>query len=337
MPKPNQTRALGAIMDASRKAVGYADHTPAGMDEPTLRRSKPAAVAGDLDLRAAPAADLIAARGLNMDTAQPIDLRSLGVANASGAAGTPMYSAEAAAGSFAADARHAFDLLPRQTAVGRAGAVIREFPAPRGRIFTADAATFAPVNDDEPAPDGLVEFAEAGAWDLGDPASVQSWGCTIRATRRLVKLAGEPNFEALLNGAILRGIVGAVDAAALAAIAAARAAGIMPTPAEMAEAGIFDFDRVRAILGGGEYAGAAWDRGGVFFNGVPALPTDRLTDAAIVGDFSAVVILVDPVVRIVSNRLDAAGSLEITGFVDVMPVMLDPARLWNVADPSGDE
>jgi hypothetical protein len=328
MTRSDAERPLRDLIDHARRAVGYQDHTPAGADEPTFRRSKPAAVPAGLDLRVAPVDAALRGVAVDAENMSRTDLRALGV---SGGSGTAAYGDGSAAGDFAADGRHAFDLLTTRPAVARAGAVIRDFPAERGRIFGVERATFAAVTDDAPAPDAGVEFAEAGGWDLGDDSSVTTYGCTIRATRALEKLVGRDTLEQLLFGALSAGAARAVDAATLDAITGATGT-ITGTPAlaDFAAAGVTDPAVLRAVLGAEANAAAldpATGRAHVSGFEVAGMTDALSTQHAVIGDWSSVVVLVEPEMRLIAHRLDAQGSLEITSFLDVKPVLLDPARL----------
>lgn len=326
-------RPLRDVIDHARRAVGYQDHTPAGMDEPTLRRSKPAAVPAGLDLRVAAVSPALRGVAVDVETLDRIDLRALGV---SGGAGAAAFGDGSAAGDFAADATHAFDLLQRQAAVARAGATIREFPAERGRVFGVETATFGAVADDADAPDAGVELAEAGAWDMGDDASVQTFACQLTVTRALEKLAGREVIEALVFGALANGAARAIDKHVLDTILAASGTGAgVPDLSALAAAGVTDPEAVVGILGAEALGtGAAMDpatgRAHLDGFGIAAM-TDQLTaHHAIVGEWSSVVAMVNPEARIVAERLDASGSLRIVSFVDVWAVPLDPARLFIV-------
>lgn len=317
---------INEIINHTRAQLGYADHTPAGLDEPTFRRQKPAAIMAELDLTNERAALDLLAVGVNVETMDAFEVRALGV---NGGAGTPLYGDGSNAAGFKADTVHAFDLFQTVPAVSRAGAVVRDFPAPRGRLLKSDIATFGTVGDDQDAPAAGVEFAEYGTWDLGTGTGI-TYGCTITANRRLEKLAGRDNLEALLTRALTLGAVKVVDQVTLAAITAARTAGTAPTVADLVAAGV-SLDSARAIIGKTAHVGQTFDQGRPYFQGVTAYGSEHLAPAAVVGDFGSVVILANPRLEIISKRLDSAGNLEMTAFMDIKPVILEPGRLFVVA------
>lgn len=319
--------AIRDIIDHTRRQLSYADHTPAGLDEPTFRRAKNPAIMSELDLKNERAALDLLAVGVNAETMDAFEITETRSLSVNGGAGDPMYGDGSNAAGVTVAEQHAFDLFKTAPVVARAGAVIEEFPAERGRLLKSGIATFEAVADDEAAPDGGVEFGQFGAWDLGTDAV--SYGCTIRATRQLEKLAGPENLELLLHRALTLGAVKVVDQAALAAITAARPAGTGPSVSQLVAAGV-DLDKARAIIGTGAHSGQAFDRGAVYFDGMTAFGSEHLTEAAIVGDFSSLVILASPRLDIISKRLDAAGSLEMTAWIEVKPFLLEPGRLFTV-------
>ena len=125
------------------------------------------------------------------------------------------------------------------------------------------------------------------------------------------------------------GAVKVIDQAALSAITAARPAGTAPGLSQLVASGV-DLDKARAIIGTAAHSGQAFDRGAAYFNGVTAYGSEHLEAAAIVGDFSSLVILASPRLDIVSKRLDAAGSLEMTAWLEIKPILLEPGRLFTV-------
>lgn len=319
--------SMAGIIDHTRRQLGFSDHTPVGMAEPTHRTAKAPAIMGTLELHNERAALDLLAVGVNPQTMGAFSLRALGV---NGGAGTPLYGDGSNAAGTAADTINAFDLFKTVPAVALAGATIREFPAERGRLVKSDLATFQAVADDADAPDAGVEFGEFGTWDLGDDASVSSYGCTITATRKLEKLVGRDNLETLLTRALVLGAVKVVDQVTLTAITTARVAGTAPGLADLVAAGA-DLRNQRAIIGTASHAGQTFIQGHAYFHGITAHGSDQLSSAALVGDFSSVVVLVEPELRIVSKRLDAAGNLEMSAWIDVKPILMEPGRLFNVA------
>lgn len=256
-------------------------------------------------------------------------VRAIG-ADAPGSAGTPVT---VNAAGFAADGRHALALLQREALVARAGAIVRSFPAPKGRVWATQAATFALTADDDPAPDAGIDLSEAGRWDLGDDNLVGTYACHFTVTRELQKMTGD-ELEGILQTAIARGALGAVDAAVIDAITSATTAGAVPTPQDLAAAGIHDAGNIRAMIGTGANAAVAVDpsTGAMHVGGWQAAGlAPGLTDAAVVADFASVVVLVDPEVAVIAHRHNLAGRLEMTAFLQVKPILLDPARVWRVA------
>jgi hypothetical protein len=255
-------------------------------------------------------------------------VRAIG-ADAPGAAGTPVTVNPAG---FAADGRHALDMVQRESVVARAGAIVRPFPAPKGRIWATKAATFALTADDDEAPDGGIKLTEADAWDLGNNESVGTYACHFSVTRKLQKLTGD-QLETILQTAIARGALGAVDAAVMDAITAATTAGAVPTPQDLAAVGMHDTANLRAVIGTAANPAVAVDpgTGAMSVGGWPAAGlAPGLADAAIVADFASIVILLDPEIAVTAQRFNLAGRLEMTAFFRVKAVLLDPARLWRV-------
>ena len=322
-----KTKNMNKLIDSTRSQLGFTARTAPGFDEPISVIKRDPVVSASFNLREEEADISLLAFAVDSATMVTSEIRALGVV---GGAGTALYSGNKPASGQAIDIKHAFDLFKTTPAVARAGAIVREFLAPKGRLVKSDVAGFALLADDATAPDAGLEFGEFGTWDLGDPASVPSYGCTVTVTRKLEKLAGSDTMEAMLQQALILGAVKVVDQVVQAAIIAARPAGAAPTVAGLVSAGC-ELTNVRAIVGKAAHSAAQFVQGAPYFAGVPAMGSDLLNPAAIVGDFSSVVVFVDPALRVISKRLDATGRFEMTAFISVKPFLLEPGRLFTVA------
>lgn len=232
----------------------------------------------------------------------------------------------------------AFDLAQTHTATGRAGARVMDFPAPKGHLLRADVAEFGPLDASDNAPEWTEEaFGDFAKWDIfanpGEPNSVPAYGVEITATRRLEKLVGRDAFMKLMTHAISLGAINAIDRIALERLTSVLPVSGMPSLAQMATSGIDSPSNVRAIGGTGEHGLATFDpHTGPHFGGIAMPSTSKhLGDAAIVGDWSTLVLMTNPTLDIRVNRMNTRGDVKVVAFIDVLPVIEDAGRLYRVS------
>lgn len=297
---------LDLVKMASRQ-LGYHDHQPVGMQEPTLRIPKPAAVNGALRM-----SDYLPE--IVSDTARPTQTEIP-------AGQSTTIDAAAFLNSRVADAGAHIIQLPEQTLIEGPAPVLADAPAGLRIVRPAPFSTVADGSD-IPASTLADVIAEAKV----DRASMPQIGFRVPLPRSALKDIHEAQIVAEVAHAITLGVGAAVDRALLSAIVAA---GLTPFSfGAVAGAGL-RFGELRAIIGTGG-AGAAADQGGLFVSGIPAETSDAVPQTVIAA-FSRFGVVVTPEIELLAERTDAAGGVVLTAWLGVSALVPDAGVAWSVA------
>ncbi|WP_186122871.1 hypothetical protein [Burkholderia gladioli] len=192
------------------------------------------------------------------------------------------------------------------------GLVRRVLPAAFGLVADGAQAVVSPL----PTRDAMLNFADA-------PSHAFSTTIT-RSQDRAV--GGGRDLEAALLSSILLGLSNAADNALLAAIVAAAPANFSFGAAAAAN---LRFADLRGIVGTGG-AGAAVRQDGVLgVQGVGAELTNE-TAATIVGAFGTSAVWIDPRISLHVKRTNVDGSIQITVFANIVPLLPDSAAFFTI-------
>ena len=297
---------LDLVKMASRQ-LGYHDHQPVGMSEPTARIPKPAAVNGSLRM-----SDFLPE--IVTDAARPTQTEIP-------AGQSTTIDAAAFLNSRVADAGAHIIRLPEQTLIEGPAPVLADVPAGLRIVRPAPFSTVAD-GDDITASSLADVIAEAKV----DRATMPQIGVRIPMPRSALQGIGEAQIVAEVTHAITLGVGAAVDRALLSAIVAAG-----PAPfsfGAVAGAGL-RFGDLRAIIGTGG-AGAAADQGGLFVAGIPA-ETSGAVSQTVIAAFNRFGVIVSPEIELLAERTDAAGGVVLTAWLGIAALVPDAGFAWTVS------
>ena len=297
---------LDLVKMASRQ-LGYHDHQPVGMPEPTARIPKPAAVNGALRM-----SDYLPE--IVADAARPTQTEIP-------AGEKTTIDAAAFLNSRVADAGAHIIRLPEQTLIEGTAPALADAPAGLRIVRPAPFSTVA--DGDDIAASTLADvIAEAKV----DRATMPQIGVRVPMPRSALQGIGEAQIVAEVTHAITLGVGAAVDRVLLSAIVAAG-----PAPfsfGAVAGAGL-RFGDLRAIIGTGG-AGAVADRGGLYVSGVAAETSDAVTQTVIAA-FNRFGVIVTPEIELLAERTDAAGGVVLTAWLGIAALVPDAGFAWSVA------
>lgn len=175
--------------------------------------------------------------------------------------------------------------------------------------------------------EGLVT---ASAFPVAE-AAIDPNGWTQRAVRfelprSMLKAKGmdQVAFEAMT--AIALGIANAADQEVLAAINATTPGAFSLAAAALAG---LRFDELRAVAGTNG-SGVATDAGKLYVAGIPA-ELSGSTATTIVGAFDRCGLAVSDEITLLAERTKVDGSLVLTAWVDMQPLLPEPGKFWSVA------
>ena len=297
---------LDLVKMASRQ-LGYHDHQPVGMSEPTARIPKPAAVNGSLRM-----SDYLPE--IVTDAARPTQTEVP-------AGQTTTIDAAAFLNSRVADAGAHIIRLPEQTLIEGPAPVLADVPAGLRIVRPAPFSTVAD-GDDITASSLADVIAEARI----DRAAMPQIGVRVPMPRSALQGIGEAQIVAEITHAVTLGVGAAVDRIMLSAIVAAG-----PAPfsfGAVAGAGL-RFGDLRAIIGTGG-AGAAADQGGLYVSGVAAETSDAVPQTVIAA-FNRFGVIVSPEIELLAERTDAAGGVVLTAWLGIAALVPDAGFAWSVA------
>ncbi|ETD87798.1 hypothetical protein ACTTAL_12740 [Rhodobacter capsulatus] len=323
------TRATGAtvaplaeILADARRQLGYADHTPAGMTEPTARIRKLAATNGALSLRALlPEIVGTPSRPSMAETARP--------------AGDALTLGEAVlANSRVLQAGAHLIALPEPKLIDGTAPAFSEVPAGLRVVKPAPLAAIALT-----AGEGTVTatpLADVIAAAALDRSAMTQRAFRVSLPRSTQKGVGEAQLAAEALHSIALGLGRAVDAQLLSALVA-----IAPAKFNLAAAAAkgLRFEELSAIIGT-QGVGATTDAGLLYAACPPAVvgaapnpsvPAELTADMAetLVGAFDRFGVVVSPEIEVLAERTDATGGLVLTCWLDMAALIPDAGFVWR--------
>jgi hypothetical protein len=297
---------LDLVKMASRQ-LGYHDHQPVGMAEPTARIPKPAAVNGALRM-----SDCLPE--IVTDAARPTQTEVP-------AGQTSTIDAAAFLNSRVADAGAHIIRLPEQTLIEGPAPALADVPA---GLRVVRPAPFATVADGEDV--AASTLADVIAEARVNRAIMPQIGVRIPMPRSALKDVDEAQIVAEVAHAVTLGVGAAVDRVLLSAIVAAGPATF--SFGAVAGAGL-RFGDLRAIIGTAG-AGAAADQGGLYVSGVAAETSDAVPQTVIAA-FNRFGAIVSPEIELLAERTDAAGGVVLTAWLSVAALVPDAGFAWTVS------
>ena len=295
------------LVKMAGRQLGYHDHQPVGMQEPTARIPKPAAVNGSLRMSAY-VPEIVTDAARPTQTEVPAGEKTT-------------IDAAAFLNSRVADAGAHIIQLPEQTLIEGPAPVLANVPAGLRIVRPAPFSTVAD-GDDITASTLSDVIAEAKV----DRSTMPQIGVRIPMPRSALKDIHEAQIVAEVTHAITLGVGVAVDRALLSAIVAAG-----PAPfsfGAVAGAGL-RFADLRAIIGTGG-AGAVADQGGLYVSGISAETSDAVPQTVIAA-FNRFGVTITPEIELLAERTDAAGGVVLTAWMGIAPLVPDADFAWTVA------
>jgi hypothetical protein len=301
-----QSRPLTTLIEDGVRQLGFVDHIyPEGR---SLRTPKAAASNGALSFVETIKLDGGGRGVINLKAGEATEIDPLAVARdnsmvARAGANIVVIDKERSPALWDYNANAAL-----QTAIGRV-----VLPA----TFEAIADGASTTVQTKPVSDALFALSDLPAYATQFTIS--------RAERR--SLGGDTLADAVTAG-VMRGIGQLIDTVALNAVAAATPSAFSFGSLAALHLGV---DDVSAIIGTGVASATVWPDG--TFRSSQGLPA-RLT-AGHAGSFAGVwphaIVVLYPEIRLLANRLNVVGDLNIITFVNVKAVLPHPGSFWTVS------
>jgi hypothetical protein len=151
-------------------------------------------------------------------------------------------------------------------------------------------------------------------------------GLRFELKRSTMKAKGMPLLTAEMMTAIALGIARAADQELLSAITATNPAAYSLAAAS-AEG--LRFGELRAIVGTGAAGAAVNDSGRLHVSGVPAELTPDMA-GTLVGAWDRSALAINDEIQLLVERTNANGSMAVTCWVDMQPLLPEPGKFWSV-------
>jgi hypothetical protein len=297
---------LDLVKMASRQ-LGYHDHQPVGMQEPTVRIPKPAAVNGSLRM-----SDFLPE--IVTDAARPTQTEVP-------AGEKTTIDAAAFLNSRVADAGAHIIQLPEQTLIEGPTPALADAPAGLRVIRPAPFSTVADGADITAS-----TLADVIAEARVNRAIMPQIGVRVPLPRSALQGIGEAQIVAEVAHAVTLGVGVAIDRVLLSAIVAAGPAAF--SFGAVAGAGL-RFGDLRAIIGTAG-AGAAAEQGGLYVSGIPA-ETSGAVPQTVIAAFNRFGVIVSPEIELLAERIDASGGVTLTAWLGVAALVPDVGFAWTVS------
>lgn len=325
---PNKAvRAIRELLDQAATAQIWAGRVPVGFTEPTAFVKSPAGRAGALNITTTELPALFDQDG-RWKGLQPAAIPAGEVITLAGALAANSRVVRAGAHLIV---ENPADVLPVN---GIPGAVARADQ----QFTTVEPAPFSFVLEDAEAPvSELPAYRRLVAWGSAKPYAVRF---EVKKSQR--HAVGDEQLASELLGSIALGIARAADAAFMAEMQALEEIGLIEpfTIGKAAAAGLA-FPELRALIGtagtgaiiGADGALAALPSTpstGFQSHGVKAELTAG-TAGTYVGAFNRAAVAVTEEVMLTVARVDRAGTLAVTAWVSVLPLVPQPGTFWKVA------
>lgn len=160
-----------------------------------------------------------------------------------------------------------------------------------------------------------------------DPEAWSQRAVRFELTRAQMKAKGMDELTTEIMTAIALGLGRAADEELLAAITATTPGAY--SLAAAAAAGL-RFDELKAIIGTAAAGAAVNDAGRLHVSGVPGELTADMA-ATVVGAFDRAAVAISPEISLLVERTNANGSMAVTAWVDMQPLLPEPGKFWAVA------
>ena len=310
-------KTLQTLMDEAGRAQKHRAHQPVGMHEPTHYIAEPAVRSTIACLKTSKLPALFDKDG-----------RLRRTPNAAPAGVTIKLDAGLVAGSRVANAGAHIVIYPEATkahAVGRSESIATEsVPAYFRNI---EAAAFGTVDIDAEADAPVIALPLLSAPIDWKSAAVKTKGVRFEIKRSERRRVEPDQLTAEIVTALALGLSRAADDVLLSALAAA---ALTPfTLAKAAAEGLL-FDELRGLVGTSG-AGATIGQDGALR--AAGIATELTGDMAgtIVGAWNRAGVAVNEDVSIHCERIDLAGSLAVTAWASMLPLVPDTNKFWTVA------
>ena len=328
MKKQNQAISqIRALMDQASTAQVWTGRVPAGFTEPTAFVKAPAGRAGVLNITTTQLPDLFDKEG-RWKGIQPAAIPAGEVITLAGALAANSRAVKAGAHLVIENPN---DVQPINGVPGAVSRLVQQFT-------TVEAAPFAFVLEDAEAPASeLPAYRRLVEWGRAKPYAVR---LEIKKSQR--HAIGDDQIAAEILGSIALGVARAADAAFLNELGALDDLGLVEpfTIGKAAAAGL-RFAELRALIGTdgtGAMVNAAGDLAALPFTptagyqagGIPAELTAG-TAATYLGAYNRAGLAVAEEIPVTVARVDKAGTLAVTAWVNVLPLIPQPAKFWRVA------
>lgn len=327
MTKPNTAiKAIRALMDQASTAQVWTGRVPAGFTEPTAFVKAPAGRAGVLNITTTQLPDFFDKEG-QWKGIQPAAIPAGEVITMAGALAANSRAIKAGARLVIENPN---DVQPINGVPGAVSRLVQQFT-------TVEAAPFGFVLEDaEVTAVELPAYRRLVEWGRAKPYAVRF---EIKKSQR--HAIGDDQIAAEILASIALGVPRAADAAFLAELGALDDLGLVEpfTIGKAAAAGL-QFAELRALIGtagngaligaDGALAALPFTPTGYQAGGIPAELTAGTT-ATYLGAFDRAGIAVANEVTVTAARVDKAGTLAVTAWVNVLPLIPQPGKFWKAA------
>lgn len=312
--RPSLTSAFRALMDEAANALTHRSHTPAGMNEPTVHLSVPAARSLVACLKTENLPSLFDDKG---------NLRR--TPDAAPAGTTVKFDAGLVAGSRVAKAGAHVLVFPdsiKPHISGRGDIILESIPT---ELRNIEAAVFSTVDvdSDDDAPTTFLPVFSAGI-DWKD--SIHK-GVRFEIKRSQRRKIDPDQLCAEIVASLTLGLARAADEVLLSALRAKSLATF--SIARAAAEGLL-FDELRGLIGTAG-AGATVDQSGNLRAGGIASELTADIGETIVGAWNRAGVAINADVSVHFERLDTAGSLAVTAWASMLPMVPDSTKFWFVS------
>lgn len=318
-PAKRDTNPLAGLLEEARTALPYNMHHTPGVDDPKFIAKKAAAMR-TLVLNSSPLPSLFGPDGRIARDPRFND-----------AGETIMLDAAIAKMSRCIEAGAQLIVLPDAAAPRRDGDVML-IPNNPAEFVSINPAPFSLVADDADTPESALPVKTAPIDRYG-----QQFGVRFRVDRHTQSLRGPEHVAAEAMTSITAGIAQTCDLVLLKAIRDAIIAAYAPasplwySPARAAAAGL-RFTDLRGIVGTADVELAITGDGELVLNNVSAELSPAIAES-IIGDFHRSAVVLHPEVTVLAERLNAAGDLVVTAWMNISAAVPDPRFFFVYGNP----
>ena len=318
MTKPN-TAAINQIrnlLEQASTAQVWTGRIPAGFTEPTAFVKAPAGRAGALNITTTELQALFTPEG----TWRGLDPAAIPAGEVITMAGALAANSRAIKAGARLVIENPNDLQPVNGVPGAVSRLVQQFTS-------VEAAPFAFVLEDAEAPASeLPAYRREIRWGSAKPHAVR-----FEIKRKDRHAIGDDQIAADILASIALGISRAADAAFLAELASLDEMGLIkPFNFGAAAAQGLTFQELRALIGAAGTGATVNAAGDLAAAGIPA-ELVAATAATYTGAFNRAGLAVAEEVTVTAARTDRAGTLAVTAWVNVLPLIPNPAVFWKLA------